>query len=51
MRIGRVIVIPAIVALGVAGASLTASTAPASAAHVSNIHVLALSSPKVMCHG
>jgi hypothetical protein len=40
MRIGRVIVIPAILALAVAGSALAGSAAPA-AGHFNNIHLLA----------
>jgi hypothetical protein len=41
MRIGRVIVIPAILALAVAGSTLAGSAAPAAATHLNNIHLLA----------
>lgn len=54
MRIGRVIVIPAILMLGVAGSSLAGTATPAAAVHMSNIHVLAQGpggSPDIMCHG
>jgi hypothetical protein len=41
MRIGRAIIIPAILTLGVAGSTLAVTAAPAVAAHVSNVHVVA----------
>jgi hypothetical protein len=41
MRIGRAIVIPAILALGVAGWTLASAAAPVAAAHVSTVHVVA----------
>jgi hypothetical protein len=41
MRIGRAVIIPAILTLGVAGSSLAATAIPVAAAHVSNVHVLA----------
>jgi hypothetical protein len=44
MRIGRAFIIPAIVAIGVAGSSLVITATPAAAAHVSNVHVVALAS-------
>jgi hypothetical protein len=39
MRIGRAIIIPAIVALGLAGSALVGSAMPAVAASVPNAHV------------
>jgi hypothetical protein len=39
MRIGRVIIIPAILALGVAAAALSASEMSATASHASTVHV------------
>ena len=39
MRIGRAYIIPAIVALGVAGSALVGSATPAAAANVPNAHV------------
>jgi hypothetical protein len=44
MRIGRAIIIPAILALGVAGSLLTGSAMSAAAAHQAtvNVHVAAL---------
>jgi hypothetical protein len=38
MRIGRAIIIPVILTLGVAGASLTGVAASAAAVHMSNVH-------------
>jgi hypothetical protein len=43
MRIGRAVVIPAIVALGVAGSALASTAVPAAAGHVTNVRVLAQS--------
>jgi hypothetical protein len=43
MRIGRAIIIPAILTLGVAGWSLASTAAPVAAVHMSNVHVVALS--------
>jgi len=45
MRIGRTVLIPAILALGVAGTSLAASAVPVAAAqtHAVHAHVLAAS--------
>jgi hypothetical protein len=40
MRIGRLIIIPAILTLGIAGSSLAAAAAPASAAQASHFHAL-----------
>ena len=39
MRIGRALIIPAIVALGLAGSALVGSAMPAVAASVPNAHV------------
>jgi hypothetical protein len=55
MRIGRGIIIPAIVTLGVAGSSLAFTMAPAATAavHTSSVHVAAqgpLVVPGVYCH-
>jgi hypothetical protein len=53
MRIGRAIVIPVMLTLGVAGASLAGSAAPAAAAQLSNVHVVAVGSiakTGVLCH-
>jgi hypothetical protein len=53
MRIGRAIVIPAIVALGVAGSALASTAVPATAGHVTNVKVLAqgaVSGPDVYYH-
>lgn len=41
MRIGRAIIIPAILALGAAGSILAASATPVSAAHARSGHVQA----------
>jgi hypothetical protein len=41
MRIGRVIVFPAVLMLTVAGSSLVVTAAPATAMHVSNVHLVA----------
>lgn len=41
MRIGRVIIFPAVLMLTVAGSSLAVTAAPATAMHVSNVHLLA----------
>jgi hypothetical protein len=41
MRIGRAIIIPAILTLGVAGSSLAVTATPMAAAHTSNVHVVA----------
>jgi hypothetical protein len=54
MRIGRTIIIPAIVALGVAGAVLAGSEISAAAVHVSASHVQVTASsanPDVLYHG
>ncbi len=42
MRIGRVLIIPAILALGVAGPILAGSAMPAAAVHAPSIHVQAV---------
>jgi hypothetical protein len=44
MRIGRTVIIPVIVALGVAGAVLASSEISAAAAHTSGTHVSATAS-------
>jgi hypothetical protein len=41
MRIGRVLTIPAIVTLALAGWTLAGTVAPATAAHVNTVHVVA----------
>jgi hypothetical protein len=47
MHIGRTIIVPAILALGVAGSLLTGAAAiPAAAGHVATVHVQA-ASPKM----
>jgi hypothetical protein len=53
MRIGRAIVIPVILTLGVAGASLAGTAASATAAHVSDVHVVAAgghTNSGTLCH-
>ena len=53
MRIGRVLIIPAIVALGVAGPILAGSAMPVAAMHAPTVHVqaaAALSIPKTFYH-
>jgi hypothetical protein len=41
MRIRRALVVPAILALGVAGSILATSAVPLAAAHTSTVHVVA----------
>lgn len=41
MRIRRAIVIPAILAAGVAGSTLTGTASTVTAVHTSNVHVIA----------
>ncbi len=49
MRIGRAIIIPAILALGVAGSILSGSAMPVAAVHAPSVHVeAAVASPDVM---
>lgn len=53
MRIGRAFIIPAIVALGVAGSSLAVTATPTAATNISAAHVAAqgpLTVPGVFCH-
>lgn len=52
MRIGRAIIIPAILALGVAGSALVGFAMPAAAAnvHVVHVHTLGVSSGPNMYH-
>jgi hypothetical protein len=52
MRIGRLIIIPAILTLGIAGSSLAAVATPAAAAQVAHFHVLKHHdvSTGVFCH-
>lgn len=52
MRIGRMIIIPAILTLGIAGTSLAAVATPAAAAQASHFHVLKHDhvSTGVYCH-
>lgn len=45
MRIGRTIIIPAILALGVAGSALPGSVMAAAAGHAPSTHVLAVAAP------
>jgi hypothetical protein len=54
MRIGRDLIIPAILALGVAGSLLTGSAMPVAAGPVASVHVQAAAasaSPKVFYRG
>jgi hypothetical protein len=41
MRIGRAIIIPAILALSVAGSAMVGSAMPSAAGHLANVHVVA----------
>jgi hypothetical protein len=53
MRIGRTIIVPAIVTLGLAGATLAASATAVTAAHVSSVQVQAqgpVAAPGVLFH-
>ena len=53
MRIGRAIVIPAVLALSVAGSVLSGSVMPAAAGHAPSVHVQAAGSsvtPTVLYH-
>jgi hypothetical protein len=45
MRIGRSIIVPAILALGVAGSLLTGSAIPVAAGHAASVHVQAAAAP------
>jgi hypothetical protein len=45
MRIGRAIIIPAILALGVGGSILAGSAAPVAAVHAPSVHVQADAAP------
>jgi hypothetical protein len=54
MRIGRAIIIPAILALGVAGSVLSGSAMAATAQHTPSVHshaVAARISPDILYHG
>ncbi len=54
MRIGRALIIPAIVALGVAGSVLAGSAMPVAAVHAPTVHVQAVtvsSVPGMYFHG
>jgi len=53
MRIGRALIVPAILALGVAGSLLTGSAMPAAAGHDASVHVQASAvslSPDTLYH-
>jgi hypothetical protein len=50
MRIRRDLIIPAILALGVAGSLLTGSAVPVAAANTPSVHVLA-AAPNMPYHG
>ena len=53
MRIGRALIVPAILALGVAGSLLTGSAMPAAAGHDASVHVQAAAvslSPNTLYH-
>jgi hypothetical protein len=51
MRIGRAIIIPAILALGAAGSILAASAMPAAAGPAPSVHVQAAAAPNTYYHG
>jgi hypothetical protein len=54
MRIGRALIIPAVLALGVAGSLLSGPAIVAAAGHAPSAHVQAAASsatPKVLYHG
>jgi hypothetical protein len=54
MRIRRDLIIPAILALGVAGSLLTGSAVPVAAGHAPSVHVQAAAAsanPKMAYHG
>ncbi len=54
MRIGRALIIPAILALGVAGSILAGSAMPVAAVHAPSVHVQAVtvsSVPNMYYHG
>ena len=54
MRIGRALIIPAILALGVAGSILSGSAMPVAAVHAPSVHVQAVtvsSVPNMYYHG
>jgi hypothetical protein len=53
MQIGRAIIIPAVLALGVAGSLLSGTALPVAAAHGTSVHVQAAAaptSPKMVYH-
>jgi hypothetical protein len=47
MRIGRAIIIPAILALSAAGSILAGSAVPAAAAQAPNVHVVSVTSSAI----
>jgi hypothetical protein len=49
MRIGRAIIIPAILALGVAGSILAGSAVPVAAVDAPSVHVQSVASPGGTC--
>jgi hypothetical protein len=54
MHIGRAIIIPSVLALGVAGSLLTGAAIPVAAAHGTSVHVQAAAAPtnpKMLYHG
>jgi len=50
MRIGRAIVIPAILTLGVAGSALVGTATTTAAVHASNVHVVAQGTVNLYFH-
>jgi hypothetical protein len=50
MRIARTIVIPAVLALGVAGSLLSGAAIPVAAQHPASVHVQAMA-PNMIYHG
>lgn len=51
MRIGRTIIIPALLALGVTGSALSGSVVPAATGHAPSAHVLAVpTAPTIWYH-
>jgi hypothetical protein len=52
MRIGRALIIPAILTLGVTGSILASSAVPLAAAHTSTTHVVTVAAgPDTMIYG
>jgi hypothetical protein len=51
MRIGRTIIIPAILALGAAGSILAGSAMPVAAGHAPSVHVQAVAISGMYYHG